>query len=106
MVSPTIFGERHNTSSLGQVYNISTSNISVGHVTRALCHGIMENLASMLPPKALLESGVKQIMGSGSALSRNEVLRQEAERVFPLPVLFGKDVDSAVGAAMIVIDRS
>ncbi|XP_061104763.1 sedoheptulokinase isoform X1 [Conger conger] len=105
-VSPTIFGERHNTSSLGQVCNISVSNISVGQVTRALCRGIMDNLASMLPPEALLESGVTQIMGSGSALSRNEVLRQEAERAFPLPVLFGKDVDSAVGAAMIVIDRS
>ncbi|KAJ8342892.1 hypothetical protein SKAU_G00328200 [Synaphobranchus kaupii] len=105
-VSPTIFGERHNTSCLGQVCNISASNISVGQVTRALCRGIMDNLVTMLPPRALLESGVKQIMGSGSALSRNEVLRQEAERAFPLPVQFVKDVDSAVGAAMIVNDRS
>ncbi|XP_035287602.1 sedoheptulokinase [Anguilla anguilla] len=105
-VSPTIFGERHNTGCLGQVCNISASNVSAGHVTRALCRGIIDNLASMLPPEALLQSGVKQIMGSGSALSRNEVLRQEAVRAFPLPVLFGKDVDSAVGAAMIMIDRS
>ncbi|KAJ8412409.1 hypothetical protein AAFF_G00127450 [Aldrovandia affinis] len=104
-VSPTILGERHNTTCLGLVSNISASNVSLGHVTRALCRGIMDNLATMLPPQTLLESGVKQIMGSGSALSRNEVLRQEAERAFPLPVLYGKDVDSAVGAAMFVNDR-
>ncbi|KAJ8267235.1 hypothetical protein GJAV_G00140180 [Gymnothorax javanicus] len=105
-VSPTIFGERHNPSSLGRVSNISAANLSIGHVTRALCHGIMDNLASMLPPEALLEAGVKRIMGCGSALSRNEVLRLEAENVFSLPVLIGKDVDSAVGAAMIAIDRN
>ncbi|KAG7483759.1 hypothetical protein MATL_G00041680 [Megalops atlanticus] len=104
-VRPTILGERHDTSSLGQVSNISASNVSLGHVTRALCRGIMENMAAMLPPRTLLDSGVKQIVGSGSALSRNEVLRQEAERVFPLPVLYGKDVDSAVGVAMILNDR-
>ncbi|KAG9339773.1 hypothetical protein JZ751_022439 [Albula glossodonta] len=104
-VRPTILGERHNTSCFGQVSNISASNLSLGHVTRALCCGIMGNVVSMLPPQTLLESGVKQIRGSGSALARNEVLRQEAEKVFTLPVLYGKDVDSAVGVAMIANDR-
>ncbi|KAI1902899.1 hypothetical protein AGOR_G00021060 [Albula goreensis] len=104
-VRPTILGERHNTSCFGQVSNISASNLSLGHVTRALCCGIMGNVVSMMPPQTLLESGVKQIRGSGSALARNEVLRQEAEKVFTLPVLYGKDVDSAVGVAMIANDR-
>nr|XP_015223041.1 PREDICTED: sedoheptulokinase isoform X3 [Lepisosteus oculatus] len=104
-VCPTILGERHDTSHLGLVSNISASNVSLGQVTRAVCRGIVNNLCSMLPPKTLLESGVRRVMGSGSALSRNEVLRQEVERAFPLPVIYGKDVDSAAGVAMVMNDR-
>ncbi|XP_048872877.1 sedoheptulokinase isoform X1 [Brienomyrus brachyistius] len=104
-VRPTILGERHDTSCLGLVSNILASNVSLGHVTRALCQGIVENIATMLPPQLLLESGVKRIVGSGSALIRNEVLRQEAERAFPFPVQYSEDADSAVGVAMILSDR-
>ncbi|KPP67856.1 sedoheptulokinase-like, partial [Scleropages formosus] len=104
-VRPTILGERHNTSSLGLVSNITGSNISLGHVTRAVCRGIIQNIITMLPPQSLLETGVKRIMGSGSVLARNKVLRQEAERAFPLPINYGKDVDSAVGVAMVFSDR-
>ncbi|KAL4608784.1 sedoheptulokinase-like [Arapaima gigas] len=88
-VRPTILGERHNTGCLGLVSNISRSNISLGHVTRALCRGIIDNITTMLPTQLLLQTGVKRIMGSGSALARNEILRQEVERAFPLPVHYG-----------------
>ncbi len=47
----------------------------------------------------LQAAGVRCIIGSGSALSCNTVLQQEVERVFPFHVVYGKDVDSAVGAA-------
>ncbi|XP_053562071.1 sedoheptulokinase [Bombina bombina] len=103
-VHPTLFGERHIPESLASVTNISAAHLSLGHVTRALCHGIIENLHSMLPSQRLEESGVKRIIGSGSALARNDVLKQEVEKVFPFPVLYGKDVDSAVGAAMIMLN--
>lgn len=104
-VTPTLLGERHDRSSLGRVSNIAPTNLSLGHMTRAICRGILTNLASMMPPETLLAAGVKQIIGSGSALSRNEVLKQEAERVFPIPVVYGDDVDSAVGVAMVFNDR-
>lgn len=104
-VSPTILGERHNPLCLGQVTNISTSNLSLGHVTRALCRGLVDNITSMMPVECLQEAGVSQIVGSGSALSRNLVLRQEVERAFPLPVEYGQNVDSAVGVAMVFCDR-
>ncbi|XP_062341298.1 sedoheptulokinase [Osmerus eperlanus] len=104
-VSPTLLGERHSPHRLGQVADIATSNLSLGHVTRAVCHGILENLTSMMPPVSLLAAGVERIMGSGSALSRNEVLRQEVEKAFPVPVVYGGDVDSAVGVAMVLCDR-
>uniref|UniRef100_A0A1A8HXT6 Sedoheptulokinase n=1 Tax=Nothobranchius kuhntae TaxID=321403 RepID=A0A1A8HXT6_NOTKU len=105
MVSPTLLGERHNPLCLGQVTNISTSNLSLGHVFRALCRGVINNISSMMPAELLLQVGVCRIVGSGSALARNEVLRQEVERVFPLQVVYGHNADSAVGAAMVLCDR-
>uniref|UniRef100_A0A8C1BMG6 Uncharacterized protein n=1 Tax=Cyprinus carpio carpio TaxID=630221 RepID=A0A8C1BMG6_CYPCA len=64
------------------VSQTSPSNLSLGHVTRAV----------------LQAAGVRCIMGSGSALSCNTVLQQEVERrVFPFHVVYRKDVDSAVG---------
>ncbi|XP_032057053.1 sedoheptulokinase isoform X1 [Aythya fuligula] len=104
-IQPTIFGERHVPEQLASVTSIAVSELSLGHVTRALCRGIVENLCSMLPVQRLMETGVSRILGSGSALARNEVLRQEVERIFPFPVVYGKDVDAAVGAAMVMFHR-
>ncbi|XP_069471297.1 sedoheptulokinase isoform X2 [Ambystoma mexicanum] len=104
-VKPTIFGERHMPDLLASVSNICLSELSLGHVTRSLCRGIVQNLHSMLPYEVLKEAGIMRIMGSGSALSKNEVLRQEVEKVFPLPVVYGKDVDSALGAALVMMHR-
>ncbi|KAG8450397.1 hypothetical protein GDO86_002886 [Hymenochirus boettgeri] len=104
-ICPTLFGERHAPDTLASVSNITASNLSLGHVTRALCRGIIENIHAMLPSKQLQDSGVKRIIGSGSALSRNEVLRQEVEKVFPFPIVYGKDIDSAYGAALVMIKQ-
>lgn len=105
-VSPTILGERHDPLRLGQVTNISPRALSLGHVTRALCRGILENVCSMMSANHLQRAGVNRIVGSGSAIARNEVLRQEVERAFSQPVVYGQNADSAVGAAMVFCDRS
>ncbi|MEE6468414.1 hypothetical protein FKM82_008282 [Ascaphus truei] len=102
-VCPMLFGERHAPDSLASVSNISEADLSLGHLTRALCRGIIENMHSMLPSDRLEKSGVKRIIGSGSALARNAVLKQEVERTFPFPVIYGRDVDSAVGAALVMV---
>lgn len=104
-VSPTILAERHAPLRLGQVTNISTSNLSLGHVTRALCRGVVENLTFMMPVESLQRAGVQRVIGSGAALTRNQVLRQEVERAFPLPVVYGQNADSALGAAMAICDH-
>lgn len=104
-VRPTILGERHNTTCLAQVSNISSSNLSLGHVTRALCSGILDNIASMMPADLLEQAGVRRIVASGSAIAQNQVLRQELERTYPLPVVYGLNAESAVGAAMVLCDR-
>lgn len=103
-VSPTILGERHNPLCFGQVTNISTSNLSLGHVTRALCRGVLDNIFNMMPAERLQQEGVRRIVGTGSALARNEVLRQEVEKVFPQPVVYRQNAESAVGVAMILCD--
>ncbi|XP_032125960.1 sedoheptulokinase isoform X3 [Sapajus apella] len=104
-ITPTVLGERHLPDQLASVTRISP-DLSLGHVARALCRGIVQNLLSMLPVRQLQEWGVQRVVGSGSALSRNEVLKQEVQRAFPLPVSFGHDVDAAVGAALVMLRRN
>uniref|UniRef100_A0A671M0A4 Sedoheptulokinase n=1 Tax=Sinocyclocheilus anshuiensis TaxID=1608454 RepID=A0A671M0A4_9TELE len=105
-VTTVLLGERHDPTSSASVSQISPSNLSLGHVTWAVCRGIVENMATMMPPRSLQAAGVRCIIGSGSALSCNTVLQQEVERVFPFPVVYGKDVDSAVGVAMVFNDQT
>ncbi|KAM5308444.1 sedoheptulokinase isoform 2-T2 [Glossophaga mutica] len=102
-ITPTVLGERHLPDQLASVTRISSSDLSLGHVTRALCRGIVQNLHSMLPFQQLKEWGVERVVSSGSALSRNEVLKEEVQRAFPFPVSFGQDVDAAVGAALVML---
>ncbi|TMS14151.1 Sedoheptulokinase [Larimichthys crocea] len=103
-VSPTILGERHNPLCLGQVNNISPTNLSLGHLTRAMCRGVLDNITSMMPAERLQQAGVSRIVGTGSAIAHNQVLRQEVEKAFPQPVVYGQNADSAVGVAMVLCD--
>ncbi|XP_074153843.1 sedoheptulokinase isoform X2 [Sminthopsis crassicaudata] len=105
-ISPTLLGERHLPDALASVGGISPSALSLGHVSRALCRGVVRNVHAMLPSQRLKEWGVQRLVGSGSALARNEVLRQEVERAFPLPVSYGQDVDAAAGAALVMLRES
>ncbi|XP_043850464.1 sedoheptulokinase [Dromiciops gliroides] len=102
-ISPTLLGERHLPQELASVRSISPCALSLGHVTRALCRGIVQNIHAMLPSQQLKEWGIERVIGSGSALARNEVLRQEVEKAFPLPVSYGQDVDAAAGAALAML---
>uniref|UniRef100_A0A8C6S591 Sedoheptulokinase n=1 Tax=Neogobius melanostomus TaxID=47308 RepID=A0A8C6S591_9GOBI len=105
-VHPTILGERHSPLCLGQVTDISPSNLSLGHVMRALCRGVISNVTSMMPADCLQNAGVTRVVGSGTALARNRVLRQEVERAFSqMSVVYGQNADSALGVAMVLCDR-
>lgn len=59
----------------------------------------------MMSANLLQRAGVTRIVGSGSAIARNEVLRQEVESAFSQPVVYGQNADSAVGVAMVFCDR-
>lgn len=60
----------------------------------------------MMSTDHLQRAGVTRIVGSGSAIARNEILRQEVEKAFSQPVTYGQNADSAVGVAMVFSDRS
>lgn len=105
-VHPTIIGERHSPLCLGQVTDISPANLSLGHVMRALCHGVIGNVTSMMSAEYLQNTGVTRVVGSGTALARNQVLRQEVERAFSqMTVVYGQNADSALGVALVLCDR-
>ena len=64
----------------------------------------MNNLHEMMPSQFLTDSGIVRIVGSGSALDKNAVLRQEVESIYhQVPVVFGVGADAAAGAALALI---
>ena len=73
-------------------------------VTRSLCHGIAQNLAEMMSPEMLKESGKTRIIGSGACLCRNPVLMEEVQNVYDMPVEFTSDGSACIGAALAMID--
>ncbi|XP_029142664.1 sedoheptulokinase-like, partial [Protobothrops mucrosquamatus] len=105
-VCPTLFGERHAPATLASVTDIAASDMSLGHVVRSLCRGVIQNLHAMLPSGNLKEAGAERIVASGSGLCRNEVMKQEAEKAFALPVVHGQVADAAMGAAYVMLKRS
>ncbi|XP_013405429.1 sedoheptulokinase [Lingula anatina] len=103
VISPTIYGERHMPNQHATVSNINTSNLSLGSVTLALCQGVVTNLHTMMPRDFLLGAGVKRIVGSGAALTKNKVIQREIEKLYSLPVTYVQGTDSAIGAAIAMI---
>ncbi len=104
IINPTLFGERHDPTLKGSSSNITTSNLSLGHVTRAICNGIARNLADMMSPETLKEAGMTKIIGSGACLSRNPVLMQEFQNIYQMPFEFTSEGSACIGAALAAID--
>ncbi|XP_073984436.1 sedoheptulokinase-like isoform X2 [Rhodnius prolixus] len=99
-VSPKLLGERHAPNELASVSNINPGNLSLGHVFRAICAGIVKNLYSIMPRSVLVENNISRILGIGSALSRNQVLQEEVKSLYQLPIVFEGKGDAALGAAL------
>ena len=47
---------------------------SLGKVTLSICHGIVHNMAEMMPPSLIHRAGMTRIIGSGGGLCRNPIL--------------------------------
>ncbi|KAL8573321.1 hypothetical protein ACOMHN_032783 [Nucella lapillus] len=100
-MAPTVFGERHDPDLLASVTGISAHNATLGAMFRAVSEGIVDNIFKLLPPEVLVSKGINRIVGSGSVLAQNPLVRQRLEKVLSGKMEFtqGSESDAAFGAA-------
>ena len=94
----------HDPTLQGSVSQISLNNLSLGQVTKGICHGIAKNLEDMMSPELLQEAGIQRIVGSGACLTRNPVLKSEFQDVYQMPVEFMEEGSACIGAALAALD--
>ena len=84
----------------------SESYLNLGAIYRSVCEGIIDNLHMMLPCILLIESGIKQLILTGSVFDKNPWIREHVENLYggPLSIVTGQGADSAVGAAKVAIE--
>ena len=104
-ILPTVFGERHLPDACVTVTGSSESYLQLGEVYRCLCEGIVQNLHMMMPCILLIESGIKQLVLSGSVIDKNPWIKEHVNKLYgePLVVLTGRGTDSALGAAKVAL---
>ena len=104
-ITSMLWSERHMPDRRAEVSNLSSDNtyISLGDVGLSLCRGLVENLHEMMPKEFLHLHGMQRIVGTGSALIRNQVLQKQVEQVFGLPLVMSDNSEGSVGAAMVAI---
>lgn len=54
----------------------------------------------MMPREILLQAGIQRIIGSGSVITKNYIIKKEIENSFNLPLYIEMPEDSAFGAAL------
>jgi len=104
-IVPTLWGERHDPQAKASVHDIRMENLDLGSLTRSLCRGLVENLASMLSRSQLQDAGINRLLGSGGALARNPVLQHEVRDVYQLPLTMVGEREACLGAALAIFDR-
>ena len=99
-VKPTLFGERHNTSLKGSIVNISNS-LDLIDLMEAFCKGLIDNILEMMTIEYLKSAGVQRVIGTGSALLKNPILRESLEKKLNIPVIYIDGNDADVGAVWV-----
>lgn len=57
----------------------------------------------MMPTELLLNSGIQRIIGSGSVITKNHIIKKEIENSYNLPLHVNNPEDSAYGAALAIL---
>ena len=104
-IIPTVFGERHIPDPCVTLTGSSESYLHLGAIYRSVCEGIIDNLHMMLPCILLIESGIKQLILTGSVFDKNPWIKEHVEKLYggSLAIVTGQGADSAVGAAKVAI---
>ncbi len=103
---PKLFGERHDMQSFASFDNIRLDNLSLGAVFNSICNGLVKNLKNMITLKLIKEElGCERIIGTGSALIRNPILKHYLELEFNcLNIEYKESCDAAIGASHFLKD--
>lgn len=56
----------------------------------------------MMPREMLLKAGIQRIIGSGSVITKNHIIKEEIENCFNLPLCIQMAEDSAFGVALAI----
>ena len=102
-IIPTVFGERHIPDPCVTLTGSRESYLNLGAIYRSVCEGIIDNLHMMLPCILLIESGIKQLILTGSVFDKNQWIKEHVEKLYggSLTIVTGQGADSAVGAAKV-----
>lgn len=99
--SAALFGERHDPSMSAFLTNIRSIHLSqlndIGLVFRSICQWLIKNVFEMLGNDA---STMISVIGTGSALMRNDVLQNELKEKVKGQVKLNEHSDAAYGAAL------
>jgi len=60
----------------------------------------------MMPRELLLKAGIKRIIGTGSVITKNHIIKKEIETCFNLPLSVTMSEDSAFGAALAILKNN
>jgi len=60
----------------------------------------------MMPREMLLKAGVQRIIGSGSVITKNHIIKKEVETCYNLPLSVTMSEDSAFGAALALLKNN
>lgn len=60
----------------------------------------------MMPKEMLLKAGIQRIIGSGSVITKNYIIKKEIENGFNLPLYMETPEDSAYGAALAMLKNN
>ncbi|KAK3084718.1 hypothetical protein FSP39_017963 [Pinctada imbricata] len=102
VIHPTLYGERHCPSQRGYMENITTDNLELGAIFRALCKGIVRNIHEMMSSSFLKENGVSTLACTGTVIARNELVKREIDLLYGgIEREYGHSCDSAYGAALV-----
>ncbi|XP_001952623.3 sedoheptulokinase isoform X1 [Acyrthosiphon pisum] len=106
IVNPLIFGERHNPTTYGSLINVTNNNLTLSELFSGFCKGIINNLHKMMPREMLLKAGIQRIIGSGSVITKNHIIKKEIETCYNLPLCVTMSEDSAFGAALALLKNN
>lgn len=102
--SAALFGERHDPSMSAFLTHIRSIHLSqlndIGLVFRSICQWLIKNVFEMLGNDA---STMTSVIGTGSALMRNDVLQKELKEKVKDQVKLNEHSDAAYGAALFAL---